>query len=66
METQNEGKLQVAPGVFETDTQFGVFSRKGDELTPAIAEGLKALYEDGTLAEIAKKYNLDPAILDVY
>jgi hypothetical protein len=27
---------------------------------------MKALYDDGTLAEIAEKYNLDPEILDVY
>ncbi|CAA9217072.1 MAG: hypothetical protein AVDCRST_MAG83-274 [uncultured Arthrobacter sp.] len=66
MATQNEGKLEVADGVFETDTQFGVFSRKGDEISPAIADGMKALYDDGTLAEIAEKYNLDPEILDVY
>jgi len=66
METQNEGKLQVAPGVFETDTQFGVFTRKGDELSPAVADAFKALHEDGTLATIAEKYNLDPEILDVY
>jgi polar amino acid transport system substrate-binding protein len=66
METQNEGQLAIAPGVFPTDTTFGVFSRKGDPVSPAIAEGLKALYDDGTLAEIAAEYNLDAEIVDVY
>ncbi|MCG2621822.1 ABC transporter substrate-binding protein [Arthrobacter sp. I2-34] len=65
MASQNEGKLEVANKVFETDTQFGVFTRKGDELTPAVAEAFKALHADGTLAELAKKYNLAPEILDV-
>jgi ABC-type amino acid transport substrate-binding protein len=66
MATQNEGKLEVANGVFDPDTTFGVFSRKGDALSPAIAEAFKALYDDGTLAEIAEQYNLDASILDVY
>jgi polar amino acid transport system substrate-binding protein len=66
METQNEGQLAIAPGVFPTDTTFGVFSRKGDPVSPAIAEGLRALHDDGTLAEIAAKYNLDAEIVDVY
>ncbi|MFA4841145.1 MAG: transporter substrate-binding domain-containing protein [Agrococcus sp.] len=65
METQNEGRLAVAD-VFPTDTVFGVFTRKGDPVSPAVAEGLRALYEDGTLAEIAERYNLDAGIVDVY
>ncbi|GAA1638893.1 ABC transporter substrate-binding protein [Georgenia ruanii] len=66
MATQNAGKLEVANGVFDPDTTFGVFSRKDDPLSPAITDAFKALYDDGTLAEIAEKYNLDAAILDVY
>ncbi|MDI2099178.1 ABC transporter substrate-binding protein [Ruicaihuangia caeni] len=65
MATQNQGKLEVA-GVFDPDTTFGVFTRKDDQLSPAVADGLKALYEDGTWAKIAEKYNLDAEILDVY
>lgn len=65
MASQNEGKLSVAPGVFPPDTTFGVFTRKGDQLSAAVAEGLKALYADGTLAKIATQYKLDPAIVDV-
>lgn len=66
MASQNAGKLDVAGKVFETDTQFGVFTRKDDQLSAAVAEAFKALYDDGTLAELAKKYNLDPEILDVH
>ena len=65
MASQNAGRLEVANGVFATDTQFGVFTRKGGELTPAVAEAFKSLYDDGTLAKLATKYNLDPEILDV-
>ena len=65
METQNEGRIEVAPGVFPTDTTFGVFTRKGDPLSPAVAEGLRELHDNGTLAEIAAEYNLDAEILDV-
>jgi polar amino acid transport system substrate-binding protein len=65
MATQNEGELEVA-GVFDPDTTFGVFTRKDDALTPAVAEALQALYEDGTWASIAEQYNLDAEILDVY
>jgi len=65
MATQNDGKLEVA-GVFDPDTTFGVFTRKGDALTAEVADALKALYEDGTWAKIAAEYNLDAEILDVY
>lgn len=65
MVSQNQGKLAVAPGVFPTETKFGVFTRKNDKLSSAVAEGLKALREDGTLAKIAEQYKLDKSIVDV-
>lgn len=65
MVTQNKGQLKIAPNVLELDTTFGVFSRKGDALSPSIASGLAALRADGTLAGIAKQYGLDPAITEV-
>ncbi|WP_427015385.1 transporter substrate-binding domain-containing protein [Pseudarthrobacter sp. P1] len=65
MASQNQGKLEVAPKVFATDTTFGVFSRKGSETSPAIAEALKALHADGTLAKIAQDNKLDATIVDV-
>lgn len=66
METQNEGSLAVAGDVFPTDTTFGVFTKKGSPVSAAVAEGLRALYDEGTLAEIAEQYNLDATIVDVY
>ncbi|MDJ0357931.1 transporter substrate-binding domain-containing protein [Paenarthrobacter sp. PH39-S1] len=65
MVTQNKGRLEVANKVFDPDTTFGVFSKKGGALSPAIATAFKAMHDDGTLAKIATKYNLDPTILDV-
>ncbi|MHC6222395.1 transporter substrate-binding domain-containing protein [Arthrobacter sp. MMS24-S77] len=65
MAAQNEGKLAVAPGVFPADTTFGVFTRKNDPLSPAIAQALKELHQDGTLAKIAKDNKLDATIVDV-
>lgn len=66
METQNEGSLAVAGDVFPTDTTFGVFTKKGSPVSAAVAEGLRALYDEGVLAEIADQYNLDATIVDVY
>jgi len=65
METQNEGALAVAGDVFPLDTTFGVFSRKDDPISAAIADGLAALRADGTMARIAEEYNLDPATTEV-
>lgn len=65
METQNEGRLAVAD-VFPTDTVFGVFTKKGSPVSAAVAEGLRALHDDGTLASIAEEYNLGADIVDVY
>lgn len=65
MATQNEGKLEVAENVFDPDTTFGVFTKKGSELTPAVAEALTAVLANGELAKAAESYNLDATILDV-
>lgn len=65
MVTQNKGKLEMASQVFDTDTTFGVFSKKSSSLSPEIASAFKALKDNGTLAKVATKYNLEPAILDV-
>lgn len=66
METQNDGKLVLVPGIFEPDTQFGVFTQKGSPISAAVAEGLQALFENGTFAKIAEQYNLPVEILNVY
>jgi len=65
MVTQNEGKLEMADQVFDPDTTFGVFSKKGSTMSPAIASAFKALKDNGALAKIAEKYTLDASILDV-
>lgn len=65
MGSQNEGRLELVPGLFPTDTTFGVFTAKDSPISAPLAEALQALHEDGTLAAIAADYNLDPAILDV-
>ncbi|MGV8876823.1 MAG: transporter substrate-binding domain-containing protein [Rhodoglobus sp.] len=66
MATQNEGLLAVANGVFDPDTTFGVFTPKDGVLTAAVAEALRALYDNGAFKKIAAEYNLDASILDVY
>ncbi len=64
MVSQNKGRLAAAPKVFPAETTFGVFTRKGGELSKPLATAIEALRSDGTLADIAKKYKLDPAIVD--
>ncbi len=44
--------------------QYGIAFRKGSDLTAKVNEIIAELAEDGTLAEIAKKYKLD-ALLEV-
>lgn len=65
MVTQNQGKLEMAGQVFDPDTTFGVFTKKDSSMTPAIASAFKALKDDGSLATIAEKYNLDKTIVEV-
>lgn len=60
MVTQNDGKLAAAAGeIFPPDTQFGVFTRKGDALSPAVASALRSLNNKGVVAELAAKYGLN-------
>jgi polar amino acid transport system substrate-binding protein len=61
---KNPGKYDIAytvPGNF----QYGIYFGKGKtDVGTAITAALKALKDDGTLAGIATKYNLDPANLE--
>lgn len=62
--TRNPDKYEVA-FVASQDKTYGVYRQKEhDDIGDAIAAALRALKEDGTLAEIAETYNLDPATLD--
>lgn len=63
MVDKSGGKLVAKPGIFPTETQFGVFTRKGSELTQPVTTGIKQLISDGTLPDLAKKYGLDPSRL---
>ena len=61
---KNPGKYDIAftvPG----DFKYGIYYGKGKaDVGAALTAALKALKDDGTLAAIATKYNLDPANLD--
>jgi polar amino acid transport system substrate-binding protein len=61
---KNPGKYDIAftvPG----DFKYGIYFGKGKtDVGAALSAALKALKDDGTLAGIATKYNLDPANLD--
>ncbi|MEE3851294.1 ABC transporter substrate-binding protein [Gordonia sp. LSe1-13] len=57
---KSNGQLKPIPGVFPAETKFGVFTLKESPLSPAVTEGLQELNANGTLAQIAEKYGLDP------
>lgn len=60
MVNKSSGKLQAVPGVFEATTDFGVFTVKDSELSAAVKDGVRELATNGTLAQIAEEYGLDP------
>ena len=53
-------KLEVAKGFFLGDVSFAAYMQKGSNLTPAVKKAVEKLISNGTLAKIAKKYNLNP------
>lgn len=62
---KNPGKYEVAYSI-PGDDKYGVYFGKGKaDVGTALKAALKALKDDGTLAAIATKYNLDPANLSV-
>jgi len=62
---KNPGKYEVAYSI-AGDDKYGIYFGKGKaDVGTALTAALKALKDDGTLAGIAKKYNLDPVNLDV-
>jgi polar amino acid transport system substrate-binding protein len=62
--TKNPNKYEVA-FVASQDKTYGVYYDKGaSDIGVAFKAALKLLKDDGTLAGIAQKYNLDPATLD--
>ena len=62
---KNPGKYDVAYSIAGND-RYGIYYGKGKaDLGAALTAALKALKDDGTLATIATKYNLDPVNLSV-
>ena len=62
---KNPGKYDVAYSIAGED-KYGVYFGKGKtDVGTALTAALKALKDDGTLAGIATKYNLDPVNLKV-
>jgi polar amino acid transport system substrate-binding protein len=62
---KNPGKYDIAFTV-AGDFKYGIYFGKGKaDVGTALTAALKALKDDGTLAGLATKYNLDPANLDV-
>lgn len=62
---KNPGKYDIAFTV-AGDFTYGIYFGKGKaDVGTALTAALKALMDDGTLAGIATKYNLDPANLSV-
>ena len=62
---KNPGKYDIAFTV-AGDSKYGIYFGKGKaDVGTALTAALKVLKEDGTLAGIATKYNLDPTNLDV-
>ncbi len=47
-----------------TAEEYGIGCRKGSDLAEFINEELKALYEDGTLEEIAETYDVAAAVIE--
>ena len=47
-----------------TTEKYGVGCRKGSDLAGFIYDEFKALYEDGTMAEIAGTYGIADAVIE--
>jgi ABC-type amino acid transport substrate-binding protein len=60
MVTTNDGAIAAAAGeIFPPDTQFGVYTRKGDPLSASVASALSALNSAGAIKPLAEKYGLN-------
>ena len=46
-----------------TDEEYGIGCRQGSDIVDAINDAMKQLYDDGTMMEIAEKYNLQDMII---
>lgn len=64
MASKNDG-LEVVEGAFPAGDPIAMYVRKGTPLTDSLREALTAMEEDGTLADLAETYGLDPATIEV-
>jgi polar amino acid transport system substrate-binding protein len=61
---KNPGLYEVGFGMAKGDSYAIYFQKNKPELQAALTKALKALKADGTLSNIAKKYQIDPVTLD--
>ncbi len=61
MVSKSDGKLVAVPNAYPTDTEFGIYTLKGSQLSQAVAAAIPAMAAAGTLDALATKYGLDPA-----
>jgi len=59
------GKYEVGYAAPKTDSYGIYFQKNKPDLQTALSAALKALKGDGTLSTLAKKYQMDPVVLDV-
>jgi polar amino acid transport system substrate-binding protein len=62
---KNPGKYEVGYAMPKTDSYGVYFQQNKPALKTGLSDALKALKSDGTLANLAKKYQIDPVTLDV-
>jgi polar amino acid transport system substrate-binding protein len=58
-------KYEVGYAAPKTDSYGIYFQKNKPDLQTALSTALKALKADGTLSTLAKKYQMDPVVLDV-
>jgi polar amino acid transport system substrate-binding protein len=61
---KNPGQYEVGYAMPKTDSYGIYFQKNKPDLQTALSAALKALKADGTLASLARKYQMDPVVLD--
>jgi polar amino acid transport system substrate-binding protein len=61
---KNPGKYEVGFAMPKSETYGIYFQKNKPDLQTALTKALAALKADGTLSTLAKKYQLDPQVLD--
>lgn len=61
---KNPGQYEVGYAMPKTDSYGVYFQKNKPDLNTALAKALEALKADGTLTNLAKKYQIDPVTLD--